>query len=116
MKRNKISKIIFIIFLIILITGIGGLLFLPNLYDFFKEDSVTNFAKHSIYYRGAFYICYITCLLIVYELICLFHQVYNSSPFKKEVVKALTICSVLFMFLSIIVVIKAFLFLLYYLL
>lgn len=109
MKKSKIAKIVWIIFIILLVGGVGCLFFLPSLYDFFKESIVSSFKSHSIYYQIAFYICYIICLILIYELMILFRQVYNGSPFKKQVVSTLNVSSILFMMLSIIVMIKTFL-------
>lgn len=97
-----------IIFLILLIGGVIGLFFIPNLYDLFKEYSVVSFIDHSIYYKLAFYTCYIICLVIIYVLIGLFNNVYKDSPFNKIVVSSLNIISILFMILAIIVIIKIF--------
>ena len=108
MKKSKIAKIVSIIFIILLVGGVGCLFFLPSLYDFFKESAVPSFTSQSFYYKIAFYICYVICLVIIYQLIGLFHHVYNGSPFKKEVVSALNISAILFMTLFVIVLIKAF--------
>ena len=107
MKKSKIAKIISILLIIILIIGLCCLLFLPNLYDIFKEVSVSSFASHSILYRIAFYICYIMCLFIVYKLIYLFNEIYKGSPFKKEIEMNLKVNAIIFMLLFIIVMCKS---------
>lgn len=108
MKKSKIAKIVSIIFIILLVGGVGCIFFLPSLYDFFKDSTVSSFSSHSIYYKVAFYACYLICLVIIYQLIGLFHHVYSGSPFKKEVVSALNISAILFMVLFIIVIMKSF--------
>ena len=110
MKKSKIAKIVSIIFIVLLIVGTVCFFFLPTLYDFFKDSNVRAFANQSMYYRIVFYACYTICLIIVYQLMRLFHSVYSSSPFKREVVSALNISAVLFMTLAVIVVMKAFFF------
>lgn len=104
MKKSKIAKIISIILIGILIVGICCIFFLPTLYDLFKEASVSSFNNHTIPYRVAFYICYITCLYIVYKLIRLFQEIEKGSPFKKEVEMNLKINAIMFMLLFIVVI------------
>ncbi len=109
MQKSVIAKIIEILLIILLIGGMLCFFFIPELYNYFKEDSVTYFYNQSTYYKIAFYGCYIICLTIFGHLIVLFHQVYNHSPFQKEVVIALNNSAILFMLLFIIVILKAFL-------
>lgn len=108
MKKSKIAKIIEFLLTILLIGGLLCLFFIPELYNYFKDDTVMPFQIHSIYYRFAFYNCYIICLVILGHLIVLFHQVYNHSPFQKKVVLALNNSAILFMLLFTIVILKAF--------
>ena len=107
MKKSKIAKIVSIIFVVLLIGGIGCLFFIPMLYDFFKDPNVSSFASHSLYYKIAFYACYVICLIIIFHLTKLFNHVYSSSPFKNEVVSALNISAILFMVLAGIVMVKS---------
>lgn len=106
MKKSKISKIISIIFILILIIGSVCLLFIPQLYDYFKEYGVKSFGSHNLLYKIAFYSCYIICLLILYKLNIIFNNVYKNSPFVKDVENSLKVCAVLFMSLFLIVIIK----------
>lgn len=106
MKKSIITKIVNVILIIILIIGIIGIFILPRLYDLFKDKGVALFSSHSIYYKLAFYACYIICLVIIYILIKIFNQIYKYTPFKKEVEVALKINAFLFMLLFIIVTIK----------
>ena len=53
MKKSLIAKIVSIIFIIILIIGIACLLFIPKLYNLFKESGVPNFEEQNIYYKVA---------------------------------------------------------------
>lgn len=108
MKKSIIAKIVEILLIILLVGGLVCFFFIPELYNYFKEDTVMQFQVQSIYYRLAFYSCYIICLMIIGHLIVLFHQVYNHSPFQKEVVLALNNSAILFMLLFIIVILKAF--------
>lgn len=108
MKKSFLAKFIWIIFIIILILGIGGLFFLPSLYDLFKGTDVKEFSLHLLSYKIAFYSCYIICLLIVYQLTCLFKHIFKGTPFRKEVEKNLKISAILFMVLFVIIIIKAF--------
>ncbi len=107
MKKSKISQIISILFLILFISGIGCFMFVPKLYDLWKEESVLSFHNQSIYYQLAFYACYILCLMIIYQLMNLFQQVYHGSPFHKKIVSALNNSAILFMMLFMIVIMKA---------
>lgn len=106
MKKSLIAKIIWIILIIILVIGTGCLIFLPSLYDIFKDVGVPKFNEHTMYYRIAFFACYIICLFIVYKLIGLFKHVFSDTPFKKEVEAILKTCAILFMSLFVIVSIK----------
>ena len=106
MKKSRIAKLVSILFIIMLIVGGICLFFLNDLYDLFKEPSVPLFNQHSIYYRIAFYSCYIISLIIIYFLMKLFNQVYRESPFASKIVSYLNLSAILFMILSIIVLIK----------
>ena len=107
MKKSIIAKLISIILVVILLVGVVCLMFLPFLYDFFKDSSVDAFARHTILYRSAFYLCYVICLFIVYKLIGLFNVIYKQSPFRKEIENALKVMAVMFMILFLIVIIKS---------
>lgn len=108
MQKSKIAKIVSIIFILILVIGIIGLLFIPSLYDLFKESGVQSFNSHPSIYKVAFYSCYIICLILVYKLNRIFNNVYKNSPFIKDVENSLKICAVLFMTLFLIIIVKAF--------
>lgn len=108
MKKSLIAKIVSIIFIIILIIGIACLLFIPKLYNLFKESGVPNFEEQNIYYKVAFYLCYIICLVIVYKLRDIFNRVYKKSVFVISVESSLKVISVLFMILFLIILVKAF--------
>ena len=105
--QSKISKFISIILNIMLIGGTICLLFLPKLYNLFKEEEIKTFSNHSIYYQIAFFSCYIICLIIIFELTKLFNQIYKDTPFTKSIEKKLKIIAILFMLLSLIVFIKS---------
>ncbi len=107
MKKSVIAKIISVILIIILVLGIIGMVFLPLLYDLFKDASVKAFDAHSMLYRLAFYLCYVICLFIVYKLIGLFNVIYKKSPFRKEIESNLKVMAVMFMVLFLIVIIKS---------
>lgn len=107
MKKSVIAKIISVILIIILVLGIIGMVFLPLLYDLFKDASVKAFDAHSMLYRLAFYLCYVICLFIVYKLIGLFNVIYKKSPFRKEIEKNLKVMAVMFMVLFLIVITKS---------
>lgn len=108
MKKSFIAKMISIILMIILVVGMVSLLFIPKLYDIFKDSSVSSFNEHLLMYKIAFYTCYIICLVIVFELIKLFNVIYKKSPFKKEIENLLKIMAIMFMLLFLIVIIKSF--------
>ena len=107
MKKSVIAKIISVILIIILVLGIIGMVFLPLLYDLFKDASVKAFDAHSMLYRLAFYLCYVICLFIVYKLIGLFNVIYKKSTFRKEIENNLKVMAVMFMVLFLIVIIKS---------
>lgn len=107
MKKSIIAKIISIILIAILVLGILGLVFIPELYDLFKDTSIKSFNSHTVLYRLAFYLCYVICLFIVYKLIGLFNVIYKKSPFRKEIENALKVMAVMFMVLFLIVIIKS---------
>lgn len=106
MKKSFIAKLIWLIMIVVFIVGIVCLFFLPSLYDLFKGTDVRRFLAHTTIYKIAFYACYIICLLIIYQLTCLFKYVFSDTPFRKEVEKNLKISAVLFMLLFIIIIIK----------
>lgn len=108
MKKSFIAKIISIILVIILVIGMCSLLFIPKLYDIFKDSSVSSFNEHLLIYKIAFYTCYIICLVIVFELIKLFNVIYKKSPFKKEIENLLKVMAIMFMLLFFIVIVKSF--------
>ncbi len=107
MKKSFIAKTISIVLIIILVIGIGSLVFIPELYDTFKDNSIDPFKEHLLIYKVAFYVCYIICLCIVYKLIELFNVIYKKSPFRKEIEDSLKIMAVMFMILFLIVIIKS---------
>lgn len=104
--QSKISKLISIILNIMLIGGSICLFFLPKLYNLFSIDGIRNFNNQSIYYQIAFFLCYIICLVIIFELTKIFNHIYKDSPFTKNIENTLKIIAVLFMTLSLIVFIK----------
>lgn len=106
MKKSKVARFVSIILVVVLVVGGVGIFFLPRLYDIFKDEYVEVFLKHYIWYRIAFYTCYIICLGIVYQLLKVFHCIYQDNPFKREVEKSLKISAVLFMCLFVVVTIK----------
>ena len=106
MKKSKIAKIIAILFKIILIGGIICIPFIPKLYDLLELFAKNNFNSQSIFYKILFYLCYIICLGIVYTLNYIFKNIYNDSPFNKQIEISFKIIAILFMLLSIIVLIK----------
>lgn len=104
--QSKISKFISIILNIMLIGGSICLFFLPKLYNLFSIKEVPNFNNQTIYYQIAFFLCYIICLVIIFELTKIFNHIYKNSPFTKTIENTLKIIAVLFMSLSLIVFIK----------
>lgn len=107
MKKSKIAKFLTVTLNFIFICGIMCLFFLPKLYDIFADINVKSFASHSIYYKVAFYCCYIVCLGIIFKLIRIFNNIYKDNPFKKNIEISLKIIAVLFMILAIIIGIKS---------
>ncbi len=107
MEKSFIAKMIWLILIILLVVGFASLFFLPLLYDFFKEPAVPNFHNHSLVYRIAFYTCYLLGLGVITELQILFKKIFTKSPFCKEVESSLKVSAILFMFLFLIVIIKA---------
>jgi len=105
-KKSVVAKLVSIILVIMLMVGVVCIFFLPSLYDFFKDEYVEVFSKHLVWYRVAFYICYIICLGVVYQLLKVFYCIYQDSPFRKEVEKSLKITAVLFMCLFVVVTVK----------
>ena len=106
MQKSKIAKIVEILFKIIWIGGLVCLPFIPKLYDLLKVFNIPNFNNQTIYYKIAFYLCYIICLGIIFMLDCVFKTIYKDTPFSKKIEKYLKIISILFMSLSIIILIK----------
>ena len=107
MKKSFIAKIVEIVLIMIFIVGIIGIPFIPKFYNTFKDSDVSLFNNQTNIYKGAFYLCYIICIFIVYKLFRLFNIIYKESPFKKEVENSLKIMAVMFMNLFLIVTIKA---------
>ena len=107
MKKSIIAKIVSVIFMIILVCGIGCLIFLPQLFDYFKLDGTVSFHHRPLIYKLALYSCYLLCLVLVYKLSRLFNMVYSDSPFKKDIENDLKVSAVVFMLLFVIVIIKA---------
>ena len=107
MKKSFIAKIVEIVLIMIFIVGIIGIPFIPKFYNTFKDSDVPLFNNQTNIYKGAFYLCYIICIFIVYKLFRLFNIIYKESPFKKEVENSLKIMAVMFMNLFLIVTIKA---------
>ena len=106
MKKSKIAKIIEILFKIILIGGIICIPFIPKLYDLLEIFNIHSFSSQTIYYKIAFYICYLLCLGIIFTLNYTFKGIYDSSPFNKKIEKSLKIIAILFMILSLVVFLK----------
>lgn len=107
MPKSKISKFISILLKLTLLIGTICLFFLPKLYNLFSKGITKDFSSHTIYYQIAFFLCYIICLVIIYELINLFTHIYKDNPFTKIIEKTLKIIAILFMILSIIILIKS---------
>ncbi len=107
MKKSFIAKIIWVILIVLLVVGILALFFLPGLYNFFKEPTVPAFYKHSLFYKIAFYTCYLLGLGVISELQILFKSIFTKSPFCMEVERSLKVSAILFMILFLIVIIKA---------
>jgi hypothetical protein len=106
MERSKIAKLVSIILKLIFACGVISLFFVPYIYDAFSDAQVLDFAKQSAFYKVAFYFCAVVSLGIVYELIKIFNDVYNGSPFKKPIEIGLKKIAVSFMILAIVVGIK----------
>ena len=106
MPKSKVAKVTTILFKLILITGIICLFFIPKLYDLFKDIGIPIWKEHTVYYKIAFYLCYIICLSIIYILNLIFKNIYKDTPFKKTTEILLKIIAILFMLLSVIVLIK----------
>lgn len=106
MKKSIISKFIEVMLKIIYIVGIICLFFIPKLYNLLSDIGVPAYESHTLYYKLAFYCCYIICLCIIFMLNIIFKNIYNDSPFKIIIEKSLKIIAVLFILLSIIVAVK----------
>lgn len=103
MEKSKIAKIVTIIFIVLIIVGLGCLIPLPSIFDLLKGDSIETFNEHTIYYKIAFYTCYLICLFILYKLYDTFNYLYKINPFTKKIEKNLKIVAICFMVLSFIV-------------
>lgn len=106
MKKSRIAQLISIIFKIMLGLGTIILFFVPTFYDIFSQVTVDKFNNQTFFYKFAFYLCAITGLAIVYQLVKIFNNVYKGSPFNKSMIINLKIIAVLFMVLSLIILIK----------
>ena len=106
MQKSKIAKLISILLNIMWLGGSICIFFLPRLYNLFSNIDIPNFNNQTIYYQIAFYLCYIICLIIIFELTKIFNHIYKDSPFTKTIENTLKIIAVLFMSLSLIVFIK----------
>ncbi len=106
MQKSKIAKVTEILFKIILIIGIICLPFIPRLYDVLKVFDIPSFNSQTIYYRVAFYLCYIVSLGIIYTLDYIFKTIYKDTPFNKMIEKALKLVAVEFIILAGIILIK----------
>lgn len=108
MQKSLIAKMVLIAFIILMIVGVIGLIPLPKIYDLVKGDGIEKFSEHSVYYQGAFYMCYVIGLFIIYKLYNTFHYLYKVHPFTKKIEINLKIIAIAFMGLSFIVSIKSF--------
>ena len=106
MVKSRIAQIVSTILKLMLISGIISLIFIPKLYDMFADKEVLDFSQQTIYYRVAFYACFIGSLCILFELIKIFNNMYKESPFKKSLEYGLKRIAVWFMVLSMIVSVK----------
>jgi len=106
MEKSKIAKIVTIVFIVLIIAGILALIPLPIIYDLVKGDTIETFSEHTIYYKIAFYICYLICLCILFMLYQTFNYLYKVHPFTKIVEKNLKHIAILFMILSVIIFVK----------
>ncbi len=106
MRKSFIGNLITIILYLLFIVGIICLFFIPDLYNILSDKYVDLFNNHSIYYKIAFYACYILSLSIVFFLTKIFNDIYKDTPFKIEIVKYLKIIACIFMLLAIIIAIK----------
>lgn len=106
MKKSFISKIVNIILILMFIIGIICTFFIPNLYNLIIKEDELLFNDHSLFYRIAFYLCYLVTLSIIGVIIILFRNIYIETPFKQKTINILKLISVLFMILVIIISIK----------
>lgn len=106
MQKSKIANFVSIVLKLTFILGTVSLIFIPKLYDIFSNNQGVSFNEQTLYYKVAFYLCAIGSLIILYELIRIFSNIYKDSPFKKSIVISLKVIAVLFMVLSAIVAIK----------
>jgi len=107
MQKSKIAKIVEILFKILLSGGLICLPFIPKLYDLLKLFDIASFNSQTIYYKIAFYLCYIICLGIIYTLNYIFKIIYKETPFNKKIENSLKVIAVLFMSLAFIILLKA---------
>ena len=107
MKKSKIAKMVTITFIILIIIGLIGIVIVPQVYDLVKGDAIERFSEHTIYYKIAFYVCYLIGLFILYKLYDTFNYIYNVNPFTSKIEKNLKIIAVSFMILFIIVLVKS---------
>ncbi len=108
MEKSKIAKIVTVIFIILIIIGLGGIIFLPNIFDLVKGELIEKFSEHTIIYRIAFYTAYVVGLFILYKLYDTFNCIYKVSPFTTKIEKNLKVIAVSFMLLFLIVLVKGF--------
>ncbi len=107
MKKSILSNIIYIILIIMLVIGVICLFLIPTIYNSVIGEVLPKFEEQTIYYKIAFYTCYIISLGILYNLMCLFKKIYKDSPFKKDIEVILKVIATLFMALFLIVSIKS---------
>ena len=103
MKKSNIAKIVTIVFIILIVCGAICLIPLPQIYDLVKGDGIESFMEHTIYYKVAFYGCYLISLFILYKLYDTFNYLYKVNPFTVKIEKNLKVVAILFMILSVIV-------------
>ena len=106
MEKSKIAKIVTVIFIILIIVGLGGIIFLPNIFDLVKGDLIEKFSEHTIVYQVAFYTVYVIGLFILYKLYDTFNYLYKVNPFTARIEKNLKIIAISFMLLFLIVLVK----------
>lgn len=107
MEKSLIARIISVLLKVLFVCGVVCLFFLPQIYDATIIASEGVFKSHSISYQVAFYLCYLISFGIVFELIEMFHHIYQENPFKRIVEIILKRIAVLLMVLSMIIAIKS---------